>query len=122
MGYRCDWYITTDPPIKGWSSESDWDDEDEEIEPNPPVPDGWSGMWIEFDDDGTFEIGDWKWYEVEQDMILLSRDSFPGVLFHVECGHPDNGGVRHFYFRDGKSYSWRPKRPVAPPFDPSKLQ
>lgn len=73
-------------------------------------------------DSGFFETEDpTKWYSFEVEMIRHSKEH-PSVLFSCFRSGEQNGDVEWYWFRGGKSYSWRPPEPTPPPFDASKLR
>lgn len=81
----------------------------------------------EIDMMNVFERGDcstgWyanaKWYEHEDDMILLSK-RFPELLFELSGTGEGNDDIWTSYFHDGASQLCVAEI-VYPPFDPSKM-
>lgn len=117
MGYRCDWRIESEPSIGDWLSDGRFDDEriDENVGPA-------GGLEHLFDFEGGIAYLDYHtWRTHHEDMLLLSRDVFPNVLFHVTQQHPSGHEVSHYWYKGGKSYAWHPIV-APPPFDPRKLE
>lgn len=61
-----------------------------------------------------------KWYDHEEDMILLSQE-FPNVLFKLHGEGEENGDIWDKYFMDGKM-QYCPAKVQCAPFDRSKLE
>ena len=60
-----------------------------------------------------------KWYDNEEDMILLSKE-FPDVLFKLHGEGEDNEDIWDKYFMGGKM-QYCPAEVKCPPFDRNKL-
>lgn len=61
----------------------------------------------------------YKWYDNENDMLLLSKE-FPDVLFKLHGEGEDNEDIWNKYFMNGKM-QYCPAKIVYEPFDKNKL-
>lgn len=109
MGYDSTYWITTEPPIPDFESDSD----------DSPIRFGWCAPYIAFED-GVCQTDEGPWSEFEEDMTALSLH-YPDSLFTVEAIGEDGAESWHWY-KAGKSYDWEPTKCGPPPFDPSKLK
>ena len=108
MGYNTRYTLRVDGP---------WKEVLEYIEADPTLQHPLGDMYTL--GDGRFDVGEWTWYDHEQDMKFLSTD-FPDILFTLEGKGEDRDDLWVKYFKAGKIQRVEAKIEYDP-FDPEKL-